>query len=254
MTDDAAIESSVSTWKQAPLPPPSAEGIRLLERIADIIGALGDHRLRIGIDGYTASGKTSLGDALANVLAGRGRPVLRASLDDFKRPWSERHLYDRQSGDGYYRNAFDLDSARRLLLEPSAPHADGVVVLCSIDPLTQIDHSEMTTSMPANAVLVVDGVFAFRPELDTYWDLRIWVEIDTELSVRRGVARDAGMYAGAAEAEAVHRTRYLASELLYIEEVDPTSFVDVIVDNIVPRGMRFEARTSPAQPAGWNWR
>jgi uridine kinase len=80
-------------------------------------------------------------------------------------------------------------------------------------------------------VLIVDGVFAYRPEINHYWDLRIWVDIDTELSVRRGIERDAGMGDSAAEAEAVHRGRFLVAELLYQEEVDPRSFVEVIVDN-----------------------
>ncbi|MDQ1379820.1 MAG: uridine kinase, partial [Actinomycetota bacterium] len=167
----------------------------------------------------------------AHRLARRGRPVLRASLDDFKRPWTERHLYDRVSGEGYYRNAFDYDAARKLLLDPSEPMAEGIVSLCSIDPITQLDHSAVKTVMPANGVLVVDGVFAFRPEINAYWDLRVWADIDTELSVRRGIERDAEVLGGADEAEMLHRDRYLASELLYMSEVDPRSFVEVIVDN-----------------------
>ncbi len=164
-------------------------------------------------------------------LAEGGRPTFRASLDDFKRPWSEAHLYDRTSGEGYYRNAFDLDAIRRLLLEPAAPDGHGAVALCSIDPLTQIDHSSVTSLIPADGVLVVDGVFACRPELDAHWDMRVWVDVDAELSVQRGIARDAGREGGADAAAALHRDRYLASELLYVAEVDPRAFVEVIVDN-----------------------
>jgi uridine kinase len=228
---EANVEYSVSTWRQ-PLPPtPSAERACLLDRLVEMIDSLGDHRLRVAIDGLTAAGKTSLGHELARGLAHRGRPVSRASLDDFKRPWHERHLYDRESGEGYYRNAFDRETACRLLLDPSGPNADGVVALCSIDPLTQIDHSALTTVMPGNGVLIVDGVFAYRPEINHYWDLRIWVEIDPDLSVRRGTERDAEVEGSAAKAEALHRERYLAGELLYISEVDPRSLVEVIVDN-----------------------
>ncbi len=196
-----------------------------------MIEALGDRRLRVAIDGLTAAGKTSLGHELARVLARRGRPVLRASLDDFKRPWNERHLYDRESGEGYYRNAFDHDAACRLLLEPSGPAGDGLVSLCSIDPITQIEHSAVKTPMPSNGVLIVDGVFAFRPEIDSFWDLRVWLEIDAELSVRRGTERDAEMEGSTAAAERLHRDRYRAGEQLYIREVDPRSLVDVIIDN-----------------------
>ena len=203
----------------------------MLDELAGFVDACGEQRVRVAIDGLTASGKTSLGHELARRVADRGRPVLRASLDDFKRPWNERHLYDRESGEGYYRNAFDVDAARSLLFEPSDPTADGVVSLCSIDPITQIDHSGTTTTMPPNAVLIVDGVFAFRPNINAYWDLRVWVEIDGERSVRRGVARDAERSTDARAAEALHRDRYLVGERLYIAEVDPRSIVDVIVDN-----------------------
>ena len=34
-----------------------------------------------------------------------------------------------------------------------------------------------------------------------------------------------------ADAEALHRDRFLAGELLYQEEVNPRSFVEVVVDN-----------------------
>lgn len=231
MTPDAPIEFSISTWRQPMPPAPGRTRALMLDRIVEMIDALGNHRLRIAIDGLTAAGKTSLGHELARSLSRHGRPVFRASLDDFKRPWNERHLYDRMSGEGYYRNAFDREAMCRLLLDPSDPAADGLVALCSIDPLTQVDHSDVKSAMPANGVLVVDGVFAYRPEINAYWDLRIWIEIDAELSIRRGVDRDANIDGGAEAAEALHRDRYLVSELVYVDEVDPRSFVEVIIDN-----------------------
>src|SRR4029079_4524780 len=159
---DATVEFSVSTWQQPMPPAPSPPRARVLDGLVEMIDSLGSHRLRIAIYGFTAAGKTSLGPGLARGLSRRGRPVFRASLDDFKRPWSERHLYDRLSGEGYYRNAFDPEAACKLLLDPSSPRADGRVALCSIDPITQIDHSAVKSAMPANGVLIVDGVFAYR--------------------------------------------------------------------------------------------
>ncbi len=231
MAGTASVEYSVSTWFQAVPPVPGPVRGAVLDQIVAMIDVLGGHRLRVAIDGFTASGKTSLGHELARGLALRGRPVFRASLDDFKRPWSDRHLYDRESGEGYYRNAFDSEATYRLLLEPSGASADGNVALCSIDPLTQIDHSAIRSSMPENGILVVDGVFALRPEFNDYWDFRIWIDIDPELSVTRGVGRDAGVVGDVEGAEKLHRDRYLVGELLYIAEVSPRAFVDVIVDN-----------------------
>jgi uridine kinase len=225
------IVFSASTWNQ-PMPELGGpERLRMVDRLVAMIEDLGQGRLRVAIDGRTAAGKTSLGHEVARQLAEQGRTAFRASLDDFKRPWSESDRYDRVSGEGYYRNAFDLRAVRHLLLDPAAADGDGTVALCSIDPLTQVDHSATRATMPRDGVLVVDGVFACRPELNGCWDLRIWVDIAPELSVARGTSRDADAEGGRAAAEALHRDRYLAAEELYVREVEPIAFVEVVVDN-----------------------
>ena len=159
-------------------------------------------------------------------------PRIRASLDDFKNPWREaRELgYDRVSGEGYYRNAYDFRSARDLLLAPAAPGGSGDLVLCAHDPLTGEDHRDKTIAAPADAVLIVDSVFAFRPEYNGFWDYRIWLEVDAGLALRRGIARDAARE-GAQEASRVHRDRYYAAEMIYLAEVGPRSLADLIIDN-----------------------
>ncbi|MCT4351927.1 uridine kinase [Streptomyces sp. Je 1-79] len=223
------VHHSSSTWQQPVPPSASAERAALIEEIARAILARGTGRLLVGIDGLTAAGKTSFGHELAEWIAGTGRPVLRATLDDFKNPWKDRHLYDRESGEGYYRNAYDYERVRSLLLDPArSPEADSCA-LCGIDPLTQLDHSARRTPLAPDTVLVVDGVFAFRPEIDGYWDYRVWLDVDAELSVRRGAERDQG-WAGS-DAEAVHRDRYLVAERIYLAEVDPLPSTDVLVDN-----------------------
>ena len=223
------VRFSVSTWQQ-PIPDSaSPERDALVQAIAERVLSLGKGRLLVGIDGFTASGKTSFGHELAAHISRSGRQVLRVSLDDFKKPWRDRHLYDRESGDGYYRNAFDYTAAQRLLLKPCQPNGSGQVALCGIDPLTQIDHSSTVTQAATDAVLIVDGVFAFRPEINEYWDLRIWLNVTPEISIQRGRARDEDSLGS--EAEVVHRDRYGVAESIYLQEVDPMRLADVVVDN-----------------------
>ena len=205
---------------------------RVLDTLSRRVVAIGPNRLRVVVDGYTASGKTTFGHELAAVIRERGRSTLRASFDDFKKPWSDAREqgYDRLSGEGYYRNAPDLDSARTLLLEPAGPEGSGTVALCARDPLTGVDHREVTIRAPLDAVLIVDSVFGMRPEYDSFWDYRIWIDVPPELALARGIARDSESE-GRDEAERLHRDRYHVAEQLYVTEVDPQARADAIVDN-----------------------
>jgi uridine kinase len=224
---------SVSTWRQPEPEPLSPARTAVVEEVAARIHELSPRRLRVAVDGFTAAGKTSFGHELAAALRRLGRSTLRASFDDFKNSWREaRELgYDRISGEGYYRNAYDFASARELLLRPAGADGSGVVVLCARDPLTGEDHRQVSVEAPDDAVLVVDSVFAFRPEYDEFWDFRVWVEVDPAVSLARGVARDTGSEGGVDEATKLHRDRYHAAEAIYLAEVGPRALADVVVDN-----------------------
>lgn len=204
----------------------------LVSSVAERVVVLSPGRVRVAIDGRTGSGKTSFANELAAQIRKRGRPTLRATLDDFKKPWSHsiEHGYDRSSGEGYYRNPHDFESTRRLMLEPAGRLGSGVVVLCAFDPLTGVDHRSATVKAPDDAVLVVDGVFAFRPEYNDLWEYRIYLEVDSNVAVERGVTRDTPLE-GRAEAVRLHRDRYTTSELIYESEVDPRRLADLVVDN-----------------------
>jgi len=223
---------SVSSWRQPMPAPASAERTALIDGVAARIAALDPGRLRVAVDGMTCAGKTSFGHELAAALRRLGRPTMRASLDDFKHPWrhAREHGYDRLSGEGYYRNPYDFRSARDLLLEPAGPAGSGLVALCGHDPLTGADHRDKRISAPAGAILVVDSVFAFRPEYNDCWEYRIWLDVDAGTALRRGIARD-GAAEGVAEATRVHRDRYHVAEAIYVAEVRPQALADVIIDN-----------------------
>jgi uridine kinase len=79
-------------------------------------------------------------------------------------------------------------------------------------------------------VLIVDSVFAFRPEYNEFWDYRIWLEVGAGESLRRAIARDAPQE-GAAGAERLHRDRYHPAETIYQAEVDPLPAADLVIDN-----------------------
>jgi uridine kinase len=212
--------------------PSSAERAAVIGTVAGWIAELGPGRLRVAVDGLTGAGKTSFGHELAAALRSLGRPTMRASMDDFKHPWrhAREHGYDRVTGEGYYRNPHDFRSARDLLLRPAGPSGSGVVVLCGYDPLTGEDHRDKRISTPAGAILIVDSVFAFRAEYNDCWEYRIWLEVDPQIALSRGISRDCAAE-GFQEAVRLHRDRYRVSEMIYLAEVRPQTLADVIIDN-----------------------
>jgi uridine kinase len=223
---------SVPAWRQ-PLPSPaSADRTAVTGEAAARIPRLSPGRLRAGVDGLTAAGKTSFGQELAAALRGRGRPAMRASMDDFKHP--RRHArelrYDQVTGEGCYRNAYDFASARNLLPGPAGPGRAGEVVLCAHDPLTGEDHRDTKISPPDGAVLIAGSAFAFRPGYNDCWEYRIWLDVDAETALRRGIARDSAIE-GTAGATRLHRDRYHAAETIYLAEIRPQALADLIIDN-----------------------
>jgi uridine kinase len=223
---------SVSTWRQPTPPPASTARTDVIGAVAAQIAGLSPARLRVAVDGRTGAGKTCFGHELAEALRGLGRPTMRASLDDFKHPWrhAREHGYDRLTGEGYYRNAYDFDSARNLLLQPAGRSGTGEVALCGHDPLTGEDHRHTTITAPPDGILIVDSVFAFRPEYDDCWECRIWLEVDPDVALFRGVSRDTAAE-GVEEATRVHRDRYGVAEQIYLAEVNPRALADIVIDN-----------------------
>ena len=220
---------SDSTWQQ-PTPSSTTEArASVVSTVAERVTAQLPGRVMIGIDGRTGSGKTTFGHELAQVLAAQGLTVLRASLDDFKRPWADRHLYDRESGEGYFRNAFDYHALARLLFEPFTDQSPHGVALCALDPITQVDHSTTRVTVPETAVLIVDGVFAFRDEINQWWTLRVWLDVDRECSTARGIGRDRAREGD--QTEALHRDRYGTAEAVYLTEADPLARADIVINN-----------------------
>jgi uridine kinase len=201
----------------------------LLSRLAAAIVGLHPKRIvRVAIDGVDGAGKTTLSDALASMVAAQGRPTIRASVDDFHHPKAVRYARGRYSPDGYYLDAYDYRAFRKLLLDPLGPGGSGQFVVKSFDHGSdQPVDLDMLQASPA-AALIVDGVFLHRPELESCWDLSIWLKVAPEISVPRGAQRGPGF--GSPDPEAPANRRYVGSQKRYFEECAPEQRADIVVD------------------------
>ena len=98
--------------------------------------------------------------------------------------------------DRYYPDSFDLEAFRAAVLAAPTP-------------------------------LVADGVFLLHPGLRDLWDLTIFLRCDREVALARALARDRSWMTNAEERYA---SRYLPGETQYLQEVDPESLADLVVD------------------------
>lgn len=133
----------------------------------------------IAIDGLPVSGKSTLGDRMAEAI---GAQVIY--LDDFVRPESEwRGMIAPEFPFAYIRYAAFLEAAKTLIQTGE----------CRYFPYDW--RKGKTSSEPrvlrATGPVIVEGVSALHPELAPLYNLRFWVESDAasvlDASLQRGV-------------------------------------------------------------------
>lgn len=221
------------------------EGTRgdLLDRLAGAIESVTTaHPLRVAVDGPPAAGKTTLADELARLLRSRGRAVIRTSTEGFQLPRAQRYRRGEFSPEANYYDSFDYDTLRRVLLDPLGPGGDRRYQPAVYDLDTDTALSSPVTTAPADAVLLLDGVFLLRPELIDRWDLSIFVSAAFEQAVERARIRDLARLGSAAEVERRFRTRYIPAQQLYFATARPADHADIIVHNDDPRHPEWEVR------------
>ena len=186
--------------------------------------------LKVGIDGRCAAGKSFLANELASTLGQCGLDVLRPSVDGFHHSRERRYQQGEYSALGYYEDAYDYRTVVDFLLGPLS--GDSFPVLCrqvAHDVRTDLRVAAPPISVGVNSVLLFEGLFLFRREIDAYWDFRVLLDIDAATSLSRALARD--VIESADVVQRKYEARYEPAWQIYLNEEHPQSKADVIVDN-----------------------
>jgi uridine kinase len=189
------------------------------------------HPVRVAIDGVDAAGKTTLADELAALLIQQGRQVIRASVDGFHRPRAERHRQGANSPEGYYADSFDYDALRNVLLRPLGPQGACCFRRAIFDYRTDTPSMTEEEHAPEDAILLFDGVFLLRPEINDHWDYRIFVDVPFAVTLERAILRDRDLFGSAEATRARYYERYIPGQKIYLTSVDPLRHAQAIVQN-----------------------
>jgi uridine kinase len=177
---------------------------------ADVLAALADAVLRtpaprpvrVGIDGRSAAGKTTLAGELAQRLESLGRSCARLSIDDFHPPgYVQRAIAGDFTPQSYPYEGYDLEAFRRALCEPR----DGI--------------------------LVVEAAYLFLPELCDCFELTIWLEIDFDTMLARAEKRDVAWLGSAARVRERYEKYWIPRHRCYEEAQRPRDRAHIVVDN-----------------------
>ncbi|WP_195908208.1 uridine kinase [Nostocoides sp. HKS02] len=223
-------------------PPASLPRARLLERVATHVPpASREDCVRVAVDGVDGSGKTWFADDLAAILIAAGRQVVRVSVDDWHHTRAHRYARGRTSPIGFWLDSYDYDRLRQEVLEPLGPDGSRWFRRKGHDLHTDRVLHAPPERAPAGAVVLVDGLFLQRAELQDCFELTIWLEVPFTVTTQRMAARDG------THPDPTHPTmrRYVGGQELYFAQRSPHTRADLVIDNTDPQAPRLEA----ARPA-----
>ncbi|MED0905962.1 AAA family ATPase [Bacillus nitratireducens] len=189
------------------------------------------HPIRVGVSGITASGKTTFANELAEEMIKRGVQATRASIDDFHNPRVIRYTQGKESARGYYEDAHDYTAFKERLLKSLGPNGNLHYETISHNLITDIPVYNTPLVAPPNMVLIVDGTFLLKKEIEYLFDYKIFVDTDFEIARKRGASRETKAFGSYEEAEKMFINRYHAACKMYIDEHNPKECANVIFQN-----------------------
>jgi uridine kinase len=222
----------------------------VVEAIADVVAGLRcPHPTRVGIDGRSAAGKTTFADDLTLVLRGRGREVLRASIDDFHRPGHKlRSQRDAWTPRAYYDEGFDYAAFSELVLQPLGAGGTRRCRTAVFDSLHDTWLPERWVTVGVDCVVVVDGVFLLRPELTAHWDYLVWLDVDFETMIQRARERDVAWVGSKEVVEQRYRRHWIPTHELYERLTGGSAQAQAVIDTRIVQAPRIVRLIGPGQP------
>jgi uridine kinase len=161
----------------------------------------------IGINGIDCAGKTTLAKDLSGQLEQSGIKNKIFHIDDFNDPKVERETYrafasgnwNENDFDRYYESIIDFQQAREAVEEAAAK----------------------------NEIVIVEGIFIFRPKLNITFNYRIYLEVDASVALTRFEERR--RLKGDDRPVEIFKDIWVRAHNKYVSEVGPRQISDLII-------------------------
>lgn len=179
--------------------------------VAAIDRALADSArpLIIGIDGPDCAGKTTMSRLLLQQFMARSRTLL-IHADDYLHAQGHRERRGEFSVEAFLFDYFDQDALLRGALE----------VMSDIGIGTGIKPD----------ILMVEGMFLFRPPLNAHFTFRIRMEIAEDVVLERAMKRDVGVIGDETWVREHYIRQCIPAQRFYRTAADPAAQADILID------------------------
>ncbi len=131
----------------------------------------------VAVDGVDGSGKTTFAARLAARYVDHGRPAHVVHMDDFLNPRAVRYRLGRDSPEGFFRDTYDLAAFAVGVIEPLSSSGEHPIVFRAFDYRADCPVHVDPTPIAAEAVVIVEGMFLHRDELQGAWDMSVFLDV-----------------------------------------------------------------------------
>lgn len=139
----------------------------------------------IGIAGGSASGKTSLAEALQAHFGEDQAVILR--MDDYYKDQSDMTMEQRRKVNYDHPFAFDVD----LLIGQLEQLVEGQTIQVPVYDYVQYTRTNMTRTVAPARVVILEGLFVLEdPKIRSHLDIKLFVDTDADIRFIRRLVRD----------------------------------------------------------------
>ena len=218
---------------------------KILERRADIPE---ERSLLVGVSGIDGCGKGYVAAQLQAHLALHGVIPTILNVDGWLNLPHKR--FDQNApAVNFYENALRLDQFFSQLVLPLREQRS-IHLEADFVEETASDYRKHTYDYKDVSVVLVEGIFLFKPQHRKYFDLAVWVDCSFPTALARAIDR-AQEGLSAANTIAAYETFYFPAQRIHLAQDNPRDNADLIVENEIytnkrvsnrPRQIRYQSQ------------
>jgi uridine kinase len=197
--------------------------------VPNVLGSVRERgRVVVAVDGIGASGKSTFAIGLAEQAG--PRHVVLLHVDDYFNPADVRHARGRLSAEGFWLDTYNYHALISWALEPLGRTGSGLYRPAAFDRATGASTCPDLAQAPADALVIVEGVFLHRDELARFWDYSVFLDVPVDEANRRMTER------GGLDKDLTPALlrRYNDAQALYFARARPWERASVVIDNTDP--------------------